>query len=109
MSDHDRAAETLTLLARSGAYEVLSAMYDRGGSASFAQISEAFPYPVTLLRSMAAAGFVVTPFGGTLDGVPGGETYFSLTAKGEAIFGHLMRLGQWITRRDSATPRSSDR
>jgi hypothetical protein len=79
MSDHDRTEQALTLLARHGAYEVLSAMYHHGGSASFAQISAESPRPTPLLRAMAADGFVVSPHGGTLDADPRGETYFSLT------------------------------
>ena len=99
MSDHDRTDETLTLLARSGAYEVLFAMHVRGGAASFEQISAESPRPITLLRAMAAEGLVVSPRGGTLDADPHSETRFCLTAKGEAIFGHLLRLRQWIASR----------
>ena len=108
MSDHDRTDETLTLLARSGAYEVLCAMHNRGGAASFAQICAETPQPIALLRAMAAEGFVITPRGGTLDADPQSETRFCLTAKGEAIFGHLLRLRQWIASRTTPAVRPND-
>jgi hypothetical protein len=104
MSDHDRTDDTLTLLAQNGAYEVLSAMHARGGSASFAQISADSPKPTGLLRAMAVEGFVISPHGGTFDADPPGETHFSLTAKGEAIFIHLLRLRQWIASRPPQAP-----
>jgi len=108
MSDHDRTDETLTLLARSGAFEVLFAMHARGGDASFAQISAESPRPITLLRAMAVEGFVISPRGGTLDAEPHGETHFCLTAKGEAIFGHLLRLRQWIASRTAPAVSPND-
>lgn len=99
MSDHDRIDQTLTLLAKSGAYEVLRAMHVRDGAATFAQICAESPRPIALLRAMAAEGFVVSSSGGTLDAEPQAETDFRLTAKGEAIFGHLQRLRRWIASR----------
>ncbi len=99
MSDHDRTDETLTLLARTGAYEILHAMHIHGGAATFARISAESPKPIALLRAMAAEGFVISPEAGTLDTDPPGETRFCLTAKGEAIFGHLLRLRQWLASR----------
>jgi len=102
MGDHDRTEQTLTLLARRGAYEVLLAMHAHGGGATFAQISAEVPQSLTLLRAMAAEGFVISPRGGTLDADPHGDTRFCLTVKGEAIFGHLLRLRQWIAFRPVA-------
>jgi len=102
VDDHDRTEQTLTLLARRGAYEVLGAMQARGGIASFAQISAEAPQPLALLRAMAAEGLVISPQGGTLDADPPGETCFCLTGKGEAIFGHLLRLRQWVASRPIA-------
>lgn len=101
MGDRDRTEQTLTLLARRGAYEVLRAMHTRGGAATFAQISADSPRPIALLRAMAADGLVVSPQAGTLDDEPSGVIPFCLTGKGEAIFGHLHRLRQWATSRDS--------
>jgi hypothetical protein len=108
MSDHDHADETLSLLARSGAYEVLLAMHTRGGGASFAEISAESPRPIALLRAMAAEGFLFSPNGGTLDAEPHGEAHYCLTAKGEAIFGHLLRLRQWLNSRTAPATRPID-
>lgn len=107
MSDHDRTKQTLTLLARRGAYEVLHAMHARGGAATFAQISveAGTSQPLPLLRALAAEGFVISPRGGTLDVDPQGEAPLCLTAKGEAVIGHLLRLRQWMASRASAARR----
>jgi hypothetical protein len=102
MSDHDRTEQTLTLLARRGAYEVLRAMHTRGGAATFAQISAESPRPLALLRAMAAEGFVVGMGSGTLDADPNADTHFSLTSKGEAVFGHMLRLHNWLASRAAA-------
>ena len=99
MRDHGRTDQTLTLLARPGAYEVLHAMHSRGGTATFAQIAAEARRALTLLRSLAAAGFVISAYCGSLDIEPGAQTAFNLTAKGEAVAGHLTRLQQWITNR----------
>jgi hypothetical protein len=108
MSDHDRTDETLILLARHGAYEVLSAMYQHGGSATFAQISAESPRPIALLRAMAAEGFLTGLSGGTFDADPHEAACFRLTAKGEAIFGHLRRLREWIASRATSATRPID-
>ncbi|WP_433615355.1 hypothetical protein ACQP2P_11345 [Dactylosporangium sp. CA-139114] len=108
MGDHDRTDETLILLARNGVYEVLSAMHDRGGSASFAQISAESPRPTALLRALAVEGFLISSHGGTFDADPHAETCFSLTGKGEAIFGHLQRLRRWIASGAAPTKRPID-
>jgi hypothetical protein len=102
MSDHDRTEQTLTLLARHGAYEILLAMHTRGGAATFGQISAESPHPLALLRSMAAEGFLIGVGSGTLDADPSGDTHFSLTGKGEAVFGHMMRLNNWLASRAAA-------
>ncbi|TCB91629.1 hypothetical protein E0H26_25425 [Micromonospora zingiberis] len=107
MGDHDRTEQTLTLLARRGAYEVLLAMHTSGGTASYTRIAAASPRPTTLLRALAAEGFVTIPSGGTLDDEPHGETRFRLTAKGEAIIGHLLRLRQWLASRAPAANHST--
>lgn len=107
MSAHDRTDEVLSLLARTGAYEALLAMHTHGGTASFTQICTESPQPTALLRAMAAEGFVVTVDAGTLDTDPHGDTQFCLTAKGEAIFGHLRRLRQWIAARHQQTQNPS--
>lgn len=99
MGDHDRTERTLTLLAQRGAYETLLAMHARGGTATLAQISSVTPQPLALLRAMAAEGFVVNLAGGTLDIDPRCETHFRLTGKGEAVFGHLVRLRHWLASR----------
>lgn len=107
MSDHDRTNEILSLLARTGAYEVLLAMHTGGGTATFAQICDESPDPTALLRAMAVEGFVVSLGAGTLDIAPCGGSRFCLTAKGEAIFGHLLRLRQWIATRHHPTQNPS--
>ncbi|ROO51283.1 hypothetical protein EDC02_6156 [Micromonospora sp. Llam0] len=78
-------------------------MQARGGTASFAQIAAGTQGPVALLRGMAAEGLLVAQDGGSLDDEPCGKTLFCLTVKGEAIFGHLLRLHQWLTSRSSTT------
>ncbi|GAB3160695.1 hypothetical protein GCM10027290_66980 [Micromonospora sonneratiae] len=109
MGDHDRTEQTLTLLARRGAYELLLAMHMRGGTASFAQIAAESPRPIDLLRAMAVEGFVIGLRGGTLDTDPRGDTHFCLTGKGEAIFGHLLRLRRWMASRTPPAARSIER
>ncbi|MGC9671405.1 hypothetical protein ACNTMW_33280 [Planosporangium sp. 12N6] len=101
MSDLDRStSRTLMLLAQPGAYEALLAMHTRGGTATFTEIATKTRQPLALMRSMASEGFVVSPACGTLDVDPHGDTRFCLTAKGEAVLGHLVRLQQWINTRD---------
>ncbi len=107
MRDHGRTDQVLTLLARPGTYEALHAMYSRGGTATFAQIAAEARRALTLLRSLAAAGFVISARCGSLDVEPCAQTAFNLTAKGEAVAGHLTRLRQWITTRP--TRRGSQR
>jgi DNA-binding HxlR family transcriptional regulator len=108
MSDHGRTDQTLALLAKPGVYEVLHVMHDRGGTATFAQIAAEARRALSLLRSLAAEGFVISARCGSLDIEPSAQAYFSLTAKGEAVAGHLTRLQQWITnrpaRRDGQRP-----
>lgn len=105
MGNHDRTERTLTLLARRGAFELLLAMHERGGTASFAQIAAESPRPTALLRAMAADGFLISPRGGSLDGEPLADACFCLTGKGEAIFGRLLRLRQWLASRTAPTPK----
>lgn len=95
MSDHGRIDRALALLARPGAYDVLHAMYSRGGEATFAQIAEESRHTLTLLRALATEGFVTSRRCGSLDIEPCDQMSFSLTAKGEAVAGHLTRLRQW--------------
>ncbi len=99
MSDDGRMNQTLTLLARPGAYEVLHAMHRRDGTATFAQIATEARRPLSLLRALSAEGFVTSYHCGTLDMEPDAATSFCLTARGEAVAGHLTRLQEWITNR----------
>ncbi|MDM4721367.1 hypothetical protein QTQ03_17810 [Micromonospora sp. WMMA1363] len=99
MSDHGRTDRALTLLARPGAYEVLHAMQSRDGTATFAEIRTAARQPLALLRALATEGFVRSYHSGTLDIEPCERTHFCLTAKGEAVTGHLVRLQEWVTSR----------
>jgi hypothetical protein len=39
---------------------------------------------------------------GTLDADPNADTHFSLTSKGEAVFGHMLRLHNWLASRAAA-------
>lgn len=102
MGDHDRVDQTLALLARLDAYELLSALHARGGTAAFAQVSTRAEDTMPLLRAMAACGFITCHRGGTLDVEPSPEAQFCLTAKGEAVFGHLSRLRQWLAAQTDA-------
>ncbi|GLZ01879.1 hypothetical protein [Actinoplanes sp. NBRC 103695] len=101
MSDHGRTNQTLTLLAKSGTYEVLYAMHARGGAATFAQIAVDARQALALLRALAAEGFVIGPRCGSLDIMPSPQTIFCLTAKGKAVSGHVVRLQQWIIKRSA--------
>ncbi|GAB1641504.1 hypothetical protein [Krasilnikovia sp. MM14-A1259] len=101
MSGPDRTHQMLTLLARPGAYEVLRAMRTRDGTATFAQIATEAPRPMAVLRSLAVYDLVIAPCCGSLDVDPCGTTYFCLTARGEAVIGHLDRLQQWAATRNS--------
>ena len=101
MSDQGRIDQSLSLLATRGVYEVLHAMHSRGGTATFAQIANEARHALTLLRALAAEGFVISYKCGSLDIEPTAQTSFILTAKGEAVTGHLTRLQQWITARSS--------
>ncbi|GIJ12616.1 hypothetical protein ACFFMR_29050 [Micromonospora andamanensis] len=105
MGDHNRTEQTLALLARCGAFELLLAMHHRGGTATFAQIAAESPRPAALLRAMAADGFVVSPHAGSLDGEPLAEAHFCLTARGVAVLGHLLRLRHWLASRAAPRPR----
>jgi hypothetical protein len=95
MSDHGRMEQALALITASGANEVLQAMYRRGGVATFAQIAADLLRPLTMLRALAAEGFVISYGCGTLDVEPSAGMIFGLTTKGEAVAGHLDRLQQW--------------
>lgn len=99
MSEDGRIDRALALLARPGASGVLQAMYSRGGAATFAQIAAESRHALNLLRALAAEGFVVSYRCGSLDIEPCDQVSFSLTAKGEAVAGHLLRLRRWMTTR----------
>ena len=99
MSDHGRTDQALSLLATSGANEVLQAMYQRGGMATFSQITAELLRPLGLLRALATEGLVISYGCGTLDLEPPPGAVFGLTAKGQAVAGHLHRLQEWIKNR----------
>ncbi len=99
MNDHDHIDRSLLLLAKRGTYEALRAMSDRGGAATFTQITAEARHALTMLRALAAEGFVMSAHCGSLDIEPPAQTTFMLTAKGEAVIGHLTRLQPWITSR----------
>ncbi|WP_018803916.1 hypothetical protein [Salinispora arenicola] len=110
MSDHGRIEQTLTLLATPGVYEVLHAM--RGGPATFAHLHAEARKALPLLRALSAAGLVISPHSGSLDIEPHGQTAFYLTAKGEAVTGHIIRLRQSLAphaARRSGRPRTPQR
>ncbi|MBB2943265.1 hypothetical protein FB565_002978 [Actinoplanes lutulentus] len=96
MGDHDRVDHALKLLAHPAAYAILLTLHERGGAATFVSISAQVSTPARLLRAMVAAELVACQQGGTLDVEPVADAQFCFTAKGEAIFGHLMRLRQWL-------------
>lgn len=99
MSDHSRTDQALALLAAPGTNDVLQAMNRRDGAATYAQIAAELPRPLPVLRALAASDFVVSYGSGTLDVEPPAGTVFGLTAKGQAVAGHLDRLKQWIKSR----------
>lgn len=107
MNDHGRIDQSLSLLAKRGTYEVLQAMYSRGGTATFAQIAAEACQALALLRALTVDGLVISYRCGSLDIEPSARTCFVLTAKGEAVAGHLARLQRWIAARSN--PRSSRR
>ena len=101
MSDHSRADQALTLLALPGSYEVLHALYVRDGTATFAQLATETPHALLRLRALAAEEFVVGHYCGSLDVEPSPQANFSLTAKGQAVSGHLVRLQEWAVERSA--------
>jgi DNA-binding HxlR family transcriptional regulator len=101
MSDHSRTDQALTLLAQPGCYEVLHALHARDGTATFAQIAAEARHALARLRALAAEGFVVSHSCGSLDTEPKAQTDFSLTAKGQAVAGHLIRLQSWAANRSA--------
>lgn len=101
MSDDGRIDRALALLARPGASQVLHLMYSRDGAANFAQIAAESGHALSLLRALAAEGFVVSYRCGSLDMEPCDQMSFSLTAKGEAVAGHLARLRRWMGTRSN--------
>lgn len=94
MSDHGRIEQILTLLAKPGVYEVLHGMRSRGGTATFGHLHADVRRVLPLLRALSAAGLVISPDSGSLDLSPHRQASFHLTAKGEAIAGHIFRLQQ---------------
>lgn len=61
-----------------------------------------FGCPVSVLRALAAEGYIVCPGGGSLDDEPRHDALFRITDQGEAIFGHLLRLRAWMATRAPA-------
>ena len=102
MSDHCRREQALAVVTASGANEVLQAMYSRGGIATFAQIAAELPQPLTMLRALAAEGLMISYGCGTLDVEPSAAMIFGLTARGQAVAGHLNRLQEWIKTRSGS-------
>jgi DNA-binding HxlR family transcriptional regulator len=100
MSDHSRTDQALMMLARPGCYEVLRALYMRDGTATFSQIATESRHALAHLRALATEGFVVSRCG-SLDAEPNAQTDFSLTTKGQAVAGHLIRLQSWAANRST--------
>ncbi|GAA0490763.1 hypothetical protein Ade02nite_23530 [Paractinoplanes deccanensis] len=99
MNSYNRNERTLTLLGRRGAYELLLALSVRDGSAAFSELEKEAPQVMPLLRALITEGFVTSAGPGTLDLEPGAELRFSLTAKGQAVTAHLVRIQQWLAER----------
>lgn len=99
MINDGRIERSLSLLASPGAYDVLRAMQSRDGTATYAEITSETRNGLALLRALAAEGFVFTYRCGSLDIEPPAATSFCLTAKGEAVTGHLNRLSDWAATR----------
>jgi hypothetical protein len=98
--DQDRRIDrALSVLTRRGAYDVLHVMRNYDGTAAYAQIAAVTRPALTLLRALAAEGFVSSYQSGSLDIEPLATTSFYLTAKGEAVAGHLEGLSEWAATR----------
>ncbi len=107
MSEDDRIEQAIAVLARPGTYEVLHALHTRSGAATFAQIAAVARQTPSLLRALAAERLLFSYHCGSLDIEPAAQTTFMLTAKGEAVAGHIIRLQHWITTRNTPQARQS--
>ncbi len=97
MSDRERFHRgLLDLITRPGVVEIVVALHHHDGSATLTQLEAAgVAQPVTLLRSLAAAGQVRRCDGGTWDTEPSRETKFALTAAGHGLANTLGEIENW--------------
>ena len=90
MIDDDHVDGALRVLAQRGAGQVLRLLHTHGGVATFAQLADT-PRVLALLRDFAAQGWLLTN-SGSLDITPPNAATIRLTAKGEAVAGHITRI-----------------
>ena len=106
---NERAAypgRLLNLLGQPGVVEIIVTISDLGGSATSAQLERAgFAHPMPVLRSLAAAGQLWRPSGGTWDSAPVATDSFALTAAGRGLAETLAELESWGRRNLGETRR----
>jgi len=97
MSDRERFRRgLLDLITRPGVVEIIVALHEHGGSATLAELqATGVSRPVPLLRSLAAAGQIRQPGGGTCDTPPALDTPFTLTAAGVGLASTLGEIENW--------------
>lgn len=97
MSDRERFRRgLLDLITRPGVVEIIIALHEHGGSATLAELQAAgVSRPVPLLRSLAAAGQIRQPGGGTWDAPPALDTSFTLTPAGVGLASTLGEIENW--------------
>lgn len=89
----------LDLLGEHGVVEIIVALRDRGGSATFGELQgELLARPAPVLRSLAAAGQVRRIGEGTWDSEPPPNARFMLTEAGAGLAETLDELERWATR-----------
>jgi DNA-binding HxlR family transcriptional regulator len=100
MSDRERShAQFLDLITRPGVIEIVVALHEHNGSATFAQLQAAgVARPSPILRSLAAAGQVRRADSGTWDTDPSPHTTVALTAAGLGLAQSLLKAGDWSRR-----------
>jgi DNA-binding HxlR family transcriptional regulator len=97
MSDRERFRRgLLDLITRPGVVEIVIALHEHEGSATLAELQAAgISRPAPLLRSLAVAGQVCRPSGGTWDTPPSPDERFVLTAAGVGLATTLGEIENW--------------
>ena len=97
MSDREHFnRRLLDLLGEPGVVEIIVTLRDRGGSATLIELQDAgLARPAPILRTLAAAGQVCRPIGGTWDTAPAPDARFALTAAGAGLAETLGEIETW--------------